>query len=301
MQLNVSRVFPDKNFDIVGMSYIGAPKSNTAMFITKKVDHLLKALEAVSECLVFAEDGVNVPDSLEDKHAFHFSKKPQLFYSRFAQEFEKERFEKEKKLKFNFLPGGYYLCEDSSIADCAYIEPGCVIGPDVQIGRNARILSGSVIRRTTIGDNFLANEYSVVGANGFTMAEDEEGNKFRIPTLGRVIIGNNVEIGAHNNISCGSGGDTIIEDNVKLDVLVHVGHDAHLKKNVEITACSIVGGFDVLEEGAYLGLNSTLRNRIIVGENALIGMGATVTKSVDPNTTVVGNPARVFEKNEIIE
>ena len=86
------------------------------------------------------------------------------------------------------------------------------------------------------------------------------------------------------------------EDYVKLDVLVHVGHDAHLYKNVEITACGIVGGFTELEERAYMGLNATTRNRIRLGKNCIIGMGATVTKSVDDNITVVGNPARPFEK-----
>ncbi len=296
MNFNVGRIIKGKTFDILGMSYIGNPKSNTAMFITKKVEHLLSALDKVQQCLIFAETGISVPDTLENNHAFYFSDKPQLAYARFANQFAEERFAEEKKLKFILTSSGYYISEDSVTEEDAYIEPGCVIGPDVQIGKNAKLLSGTVIRHSTIGDNFLANEYSVVGANGFTMSEDEEGNKIRIPTLGRVIIGNNVEVGAHDNISCGSGGDTVIEDNVKLDALVHIGHDAHLHKNVEITACSIVGGFDDLKERAYLGLNSTLRNRIVVGENAVIGMGSTVTKTVDANVTVAGNPARLFVK-----
>ena len=113
----------------------------------------------------------------------------------------------------------------------AYIEPGCFIGHNVKIGDNARILYGSVIKNAVVGDNFLCNEYALIGANGFNMAEDLDGNKIRIPSLGYVIIGNNVEIGAYNNISCGSGGDTIIEDWVKIDAHVHLGHDVHLKKN----------------------------------------------------------------------
>ena len=294
MKLNASRVVPEKHFDIIGMSYIGAPRSNTAMFITKKVEHLLSALKDVTECLVFAEEGVNVSQNLKDSHAFHFSKAPQLAYARFAALFAWARFEEEKKLKFNLMPGGFYVSSDVVVPSDAYIEPGCVIGPDVQIGKNARILTGTVIRRTTIGNDFIANEYAVIGANGFTMAEDESGNKFRIPTLGRVIIGNDVEIGAHDNISCGSGGDTIIDDHTKIDALVHLGHDVHLHNNVEITAGSIIGGFDDLGNHAYVGINAVLRNRITVGDNAIIGMGSTVTKSVDANITVAGNPAKLF-------
>lgn len=296
MKYNVSQVVNGKSFDIFGMSYIGAPRCNTAMFVTKKVEHLLTALETVNECLVFAESGIEVPERLAKKHAFHFSKKPQLSYARFANEYADARFEEEKKLKFNLMPGGYYVSEDVDIPENAYIEPGCVIGPDVQLGKNARILAGTIIKHTTVGDDFLSNEYAVIGSNGFTMAEDEEGNKFRIPTLGRVVIGSNVEVGAHDNISCGSGGDTVIESFVKLDALVHLGHDVRLQENVEITAGGIIGGFDNLGVHSYVGINAVLRNRINVGENAIIGMGSTVTKSVDANVTVAGNPARLFVK-----
>ena len=87
-----------------------------------------------------------------------------------------------------------------------------------------------ILEDAVIGDNFVACEDSTIGTNGFTMTEDESGNKFRIPTLGKVVIGNNaaVEIYSLTNISCGSAGNTIIEDNVKIDSLVHIGHDAYL-------------------------------------------------------------------------
>lgn len=296
MKYAVGRIVEGKSFDITGMSYIGAPRSNTAMFITKKVEHLLLALNEVEECLAFTETGIEVPEDLDQKHAFHFSEKPQLSYARFANEFAEERFKEEKELKFNLMPAGYYVSEDVEIPEDAYIEPGCVIGPDVKIGKNARILAGTVIKHTYIGNDFLSNEYAVIGANGFTMAEDEDGNKLRIPTLGRVVIGDNVEIGAHDNISCGSGGDTIIENFVKIDALVHLGHDVRLQENVEITAGGIIGGFDNLGAHAYVGINAVLRNRINVGEKAIIGMGSTVTKSVEANVVVAGNPARLFNK-----
>ncbi len=296
MHINVKQIVKDKTFDIYGMSYIGDPRSNTAMFVTKKVAGLIDSLKKVKECLVFAENGIDIPQELNDKHAFCFSDRPQLEYATFANNFAKERFKEEKNIAFIMQPGGFYLSEDAVISEGVYIEPGCVIGPDVQIGKKATILAGSVIRHATIGNDFLANQCAVIGANGFTMAEDDDGNKIRIPTLGRVVIGDNVEIGAHDNVSCGSGGDTIIEDNVKIDALVHIGHDAHLCRNVEITAGGIIGGFDTLGEHSYVGINAVLRNRINVGENAVIGMGSTVTKSVEPNVTVAGNPAKLFVK-----
>lgn len=296
MLFNVERIVPEKSFSITGTSYIGRPRSNTAMYITKKVEHLLAVLNEVDNCLIFAENTILVSDELEKKHAIVLCDKPQYEYAKFANLFEQERIKEERKLKYVLREGGYYVSEDVNIPDDAYIEPACVIGPDVLIGANSRILAGSTIKYTTIGNNFLSNQYAVIGANGFTMAEDDKGNKLRIPTLGRVVVGNNVEVGAHDNISCGSAGNTIIEDFVKLDAFVHIGHDAHLHKNVEITAGAIIGGFDVLEDRSYVGLNSTLRNRISLGENAFIGMGSTVTKSVEADVTVVGNPARPFVK-----
>ena len=297
MEFNVSRLVKGKDFNINGMSYIGAPKSNTAMFVTKKVEHLLEALESVEECLIFAETGISISEKLEKKHAFVLTNKPQLDYAKFANQFAEERFAAEKELKYSLTAGGFYVSSDVIIPEDAYVEPGCIIGPDVQIGKRAKILAGAIIKHATIGDDFVANEYSVTGANGFTMADDEDGNKVRIPTLGRVVIGNQVEVGVHNNISCGSGGDTILEDNVKLDALIHVGHDVHLGKNVEVTAGVTIGGFVDAGEGAYIGVGAILRNRITLGEKSFIGMGANVTKSVEPNVVVAGNPAKPFIKN----
>ncbi len=296
MEISVSRYSDKHSFMIKGASYIGAPRSNTAMFITKKVERLLPALESVKECLVFAEDGIVVSKELSAKHAFVFSKKPQLEYARFANQFAEERFEKEKLLQFKLMPGGYYLCEDSFVDEDAYIESGCVIGPDARIGKHAKLLANCVVRRCTIGDYFIANENSVIGANGFTMAEDEDGNKTRIPTLGRVLIGNNVEVGTQNNVSCGSGGDTILEDNVKMDSLIHIGHDVHLHKNVEVTAGVTFSGFVDAKEGTYIGVGAVLRNRITLGEHSFIGMGSNVTKSVEAGIIVAGNPAKPFVK-----
>lgn len=296
MIFDISGFDPEKFHNISGMSYIGKPKSSTAMYITLKVADLLSQLDKVENCLVFVEKGMDISENQGKKNSFVVCDDPRLEYAKFADFFAKKRFEKEKSIKYIFSPQGYYISEDSHIESDAYIEPGCVIGPNVTIGKNAKILANSVIRRASIGDNFLSNENAVIGANGFTMAEDEKGNKIRIPTLGRVVIGNNVEVGVNVNISCGSSDDTIIDDNVKIDALVHIGHDVHIHKNAEITAGGIIGGFDELYESSYVGINATLRNRITIGSNAVIGMGSTVTKSVENDTTVVGNPARKIER-----
>lgn len=212
----VSLLIPDCDFEISGASYIGNPQSNTVMYISKKVEHLLDNLSKVKESLVFAEDTIKIPQELKENNYFICSDNPQREYAEFVSRIFKMHFAQERKRRYIFTEEGYYIGENVSIGENAYIEPGCVIGHDVIIGKDACILSGAVIKNSIIGDDFLANEYAVIGAYGFTMAEDENGNKFRIPTLGKVIIGNCVEIGAHDNISCGSGGIQLLKIMLKL-------------------------------------------------------------------------------------
>lgn len=283
---------------VVAVSYAGNPLNNTCMYISAKVKQLVENLKNVTGCLVFLEQGVDIPENTAERNCFVYTDNPQRDYAKYVKEIETEKENIQKKQRYTFTEGGYFLGQNAEIGDNAYIEPNCLIGHDVTIGKNARIFSGAKIKNATIGDNFIAGENCVIGTYGFTMTDDSEHNKIRIPTIGKVVIGNNVEIGTLTNVSVGSAGDTIIKDNVKIDALVHIGHDARMEKNVEIPAGAIIGGFDILHEGAYVGINATLRNRIEIGAGALIGMGAVVTKNVAEEEVVIGNPARPLRKEK---
>lgn len=298
MEYFVNKLDSNYNFTVSGVSYIGNPKMNTAMYVSKKVAHLVKKLETLQNCLVFAEEGIEVTDELNKKNCFVFCQNPQLSYARFVNNFAEEKRNIDSKRKYKLTDAGYYLGENVQIGCNSYIEPGCLIGHDVVIGSNATILAGSIIKNAVIGDDFFCNEKAVIGSSSFTMYEDENGNKCRMATLGKVMIGNHVEIGAYDNISAGGCGDTVIEDYVKIDVLIHIGHEAHLHKNAELIAGTIVGGFADIGENAYIGINSSIRNRISIGSHSIIGMGSNVTRSVEAKETVVGNPARVYIKDK---
>lgn len=293
--VNVKTIDKNYDFEIKGPSYIGRPVSNTFMFITKKIEKQVDNLKRVNNCLVYAEEGMLIDSALKKENCIVETKNPQLEYARFALLFEKEKARFNASRKYSER-NGYCVGENVVIGKNTIIEPGCFLDHDVIIGDNCRILAKAAIRNSVIGNNVLINENALVGSNGFNMTEDECGNKIRIPTLGKVVISNNCEIGAFDNISCGSGGNTFLDEYVKLDALVHIGHDVQLSKNVEITAGCVIGGFVEISEGGYIGINSVLRNRIKIGKNAFVGMGAVVTKSVEDGVTVVGNPAKPFEK-----
>jgi UDP-3-O-[3-hydroxymyristoyl] glucosamine N-acyltransferase len=296
MQYSVKNISGKYDFCVCGASYAGNPRNNTMMYITKKVEHLISNLAEKKECLVFVEKGINVPDEMKKNNCFISSSNPQYEYAKFAGLFSSEQRRIEQEEGYSLTDGGYYIGTNVVIGNNAYIEPGVLIGHNVTIGNNAIIHAGTVIKHANIGDNFICNENSAIGVYSFTMAEDENGNKFRIPSLGRVIIGNDVEVGACSDIEIGACGDTILEDYVKIAGVVHVGHEAHLKRNTEITAGAIIAGFVELDEHTYLGVNSTIRNRIHLGANCIVGMGANVTKSVEANVTVAGNPAKILER-----
>ena len=293
--INVNSIDKKYNFEIIGPSYVGRPVSNTFMFVSKKIENQMINLKRINNCLIFVENGTNYDVNLKKYNCIIETDNPQLEYTKFAQLFDAEKNKINALRKYTSI-NGYFCGENVVIGENTIIEPGCLIDHDVKIGNNCRICSKTIIRNAIIGNNVLVNENALIGSNGFNMAEDENGNKIRIPTLGKVIISDNCEIGAFNNISCGSGGNTFLDEFVKLDALVHIGHDVQLSRNVEITAGSIIGGFVEISEGAYVGINSVLRNRINVGKKAFVGMGAVVTKSVEDGITVVGNPAKPFER-----
>jgi len=201
---------------IKSASYVGNPISNTVLYISKKIEKQLFNLSKVTDCLIFCENTIEVPEELSKLHSFIMTSNPQLDYSRFVNALAIEIENTNRSRKYTLAKEGYYIGEGVRIGKNAYIEPFCLIDHDVIIGDDAHIYSGSKIRNSEIGNNFVAFENSVVGSNGFTMAIDEFGAKVRIPTLGKVIIGNNVEVGMMSNICIGSGGNTIIEIMSKL-------------------------------------------------------------------------------------
>lgn len=294
---NVRDFYPEYSFDIMGASYAGAPKDNTVMFISMKVIKLIENLNGHHDCLVFVPKTASVPKEVENKNGIIYCDNPQLEFARFATKLDSKIQNKNKYRRYH-EKNGSVIGENVNIGEETYIEPGCFIDHDVTIGANSKILSGCRIRNAIIGDNFICNENAVIGNASFTIAEDDNGYKVRIPALGNVIVGNDVEVGPLNDIARGTCGSTILEDRVKLDGLVHIGHEAHLCEDVEITAGVTIAGFVHIGKKGYLGIGSSVKNRISIGKNSIIGMGAVVIRTVDENTVVVGNPARMIRKNE---
>lgn len=194
-----------------------------------------------------------------------------------------------------FTPGIHSSCiidPDAEIAD------DVSIAPFVQIGK-ARIGKGTVISANVriyddvvIGDYCFIKEGAVIGGQGYGYEIDNEGNRFRFPQIGGVIIGNHVDIGGNTCIDRGALSDTIIEDYAKIDNLCHVAHNVHIGKNAMVIACSEVSGSCKIGENAWIGPNTSVRDWRNIGSNSTIGIGSNVVKDVPSNEVWAGNPAK---------
>jgi acyl-[acyl carrier protein]--UDP-N-acetylglucosamine O-acyltransferase len=167
------------------------------------------------------------------------------------------------------------------------VEKGCVLREGVVIEANTVIHSG-----TTVGANTRIRSCSSIGGDGFGFERLDNALPLRFPHLGGVIIGDNVEIGSCTAIARGTLSDTVIENNVKIDNLVHIAHNCLIKNGAFIIACAEVSGGVVIGENSWISPNSSINQKIVIGENSLVGLGSVVTKDVEPSCIYAGNPAR---------
>lgn len=169
----------------------------------------------------------------------------------------------------------------------------CYIGNDVTIGDNVTIRNNvSIECPTMIGENTVINSGVVIGTDGFGYYKKHDTIYEKVPHFGGVIIGKNVEIGANTCIDRGTLDDTWIGDNVKIDNLCHIAHNTEIGSNSLVVALSLLGGSSKLKENVYVAPGAIIRNQLTVEKNAIIGMGAVVTKDVAENLTVAGVPAK---------
>lgn len=176
-----------------------------------------------------------------------------------------------------------------NIHKSAVIEDGVIIGSNVTIGAQSVIKSGTIIENdVTIGC------CSVVGSEGFQLIKVPNNAPLHITHVGRCHICENVFIGDNTCIANSLfEGETRIGYGTKIDNLVHIAHNVCIGENVVVTAHVILCGSSILEDGVWIAPNSSVLNRVSIGQGAVVGLGSVVTRDVKPNTVVYGSPAKV--------
>lgn len=186
--------------------------------------------------------------------------------------------------------------EDSIIDPTAVIGANVVIESGCRIGKNVVIEPNVVIHKgTIIGDNSRIRSCTSIGSDGFGFERIGD-DIVRFPHLGRVQIGQNVEVGACVAIARGTLSDTIIHDQVKIDNLVHIAHNVIIHDGAFVIACAEVSGSVEIGKNAWIAPNACINQKLKIGDSALVGLGAVVTKNVENDSIVAGNPAKKLVK-----
>lgn len=188
------------------------------------------------------------------------------------------------------------VSDKASIGECVYIGPYCIIGEAV-IGNNSVIESHvRIYDGVTIGQRCNIKDGAILGGAGFGFERDASGNKFRFPQIGRLILGNDVEVGANTCIDRGALSDTIIGDHTKINNLCHIAHNNRIGRNVTITGCVNISGSSVIDDDVWIAPNATIRGFIHLGKGCVVGMGSVATKDIPEGETWIGIPAKKIEK-----
>ncbi|GAB1394820.1 UDP-3-O-(3-hydroxymyristoyl)glucosamine N-acyltransferase [Rhodocyclaceae bacterium] len=156
----------------------------------------------------------------------------------------------------------------------------CWIGPDVEIGEDSVLYPGvKVYPGCRIGRRAIIHAGAVIGADGFGFAKDGE-TWVKIAQTGRVIIGDDVEVGANTTIDRGALEDTVIEDGVKLDNQIQIGHNVRIGRNTALAGCVGIAGSAKVGAGCTAGGGAIILGHLELADNVHVSAGTLVTKSI---------------------
>lgn len=195
------------------------------------------------------------------------------------------------------LGSGVALEPGAVVGPGAELGAGCrvsanaVIGPGVRIGRDGIIGPGASIRYCLAGDRLRVLAGTRIGEDGFGYAPGPEGH-LKVPQLGRVIIGDDVEIGANTTIDRGSGPDTVIADGVIIDNLVQIAHNVQIGRNSVIVSQVGISGSTTVGENVVIGGQAGITGHLALGDGVKIAAQSGVMTDVPPGATFGGSPAQ---------
>ncbi len=225
---------------------------------------------------------------------------PYVYYARAAQLFGSESrpvpgiharavVEAEAEIPASVTVGpGCHIGHRARLGERVVIDANCTIGEDASIGEDSRLgPSVTVYPRSLIGKRALIHAGVVIGADGFGMAPDS-GRWIKIPQTGRAVIGDDVEIGANTTIDRGALDDTVIEDGVKLDNQIQIGHNVRIGAHTAMAGCAAVAGSTRIGRHCAIGGAARIIGHLTIADHVTISAAAVVTKSITRAGTYTG-------------
>lgn len=278
--------------EILGVSSVVEPKDNTLMFCNEKFYNKYKDnLNKVKNCIILLPKSLEKENIKLENNEIRFVNNPRVAFGKILEE-------QEKREEKRYISKDAIIDKKSNIGNNALIEPQVIIEEDVKIGKNVTIKSGTKIKSgTTIGNDCYIGNNSALGVDGLAYEYDEEKEYYqKIPQLGKLIIEDNVDIGANSVVAKGAINNTKICKGSKIDNNCFVSHNVELGKNTIMVGNSIVMGSAKIGDNSYISGGVTIRDNIKLGDNVFVGMGSVVTKDVENNEQVIGVPAKQIKK-----
>lgn len=289
-----------------------------------EVTGVASAASATAETLVFAEDAASLNIALasgaaavivspritppESAKILLVGAQPRLLFARAARMLRPDEAEtgvhptavvdRSASLGERVSIGAYAVIENGAVIGAGTrIGSGAVIGAGVRIGANCRIYPRVVIYAgSELGDRAVVHAGAVLGSDGFGYVRDAvSGEYLQFPQQGRLVIEDDVELGANTTIDRGALEETRIERGVKIDNLVHLGHNVRVGRNVVIAAQTGVSGSSSIGAGAVVGGQVGIGDHAVVEEQVILGSGSGVLthkKVKGAGVVFWGRPAR---------
>jgi UDP-3-O-[3-hydroxymyristoyl] glucosamine N-acyltransferase len=169
------------------------------------------------------------------------------------------------------------------------IGAGCVIGEGVTIGDDSCLYPRVVIYDgCSLGKRVILHSGAVIGADGFGIAQDDAGRWVKIPQIGAVRIGDDVEVGANTTIDRGALDDTLIEDGVKLDNQIQIGHNCRIGAHTAMAGCVAVAGSADIGRHCTIGAASVILGHLSLADHVNVSAGTVISRSIRQPGTYTG-------------
>ncbi len=205
------------------------------------------------------------------------------------------RIDPSAKIGKNCFIGAHVVIEENVIiGDNCRLEAGCVIARGCQIGNACRIGVNAYISYCLMGSNCYIYSGARIGCDGFGF-NFENGCHVRIPQIGRVIIGNDVEIGANTCVDRGALDDTVIGDGCRIDNLVQIAHNDKMGRGCVIVSQTGIAGSCTFGDYVVCGGQSGFADHLTVGSGAQIAAQSGIMRDIAPGAVVMGSPAVPFK------
>lgn len=193
-----------------------------------------------------------------------------------------------------------YLAAGATLGNNVVVDTQVFIGANVRVGNNVKLYPGvKIYYDCVIGDNCIIHANTVVGSDGFGFAPQEDGTYKKVPQIGNVIIGNDVEIGANCTLDRATMGSTRIGNGVKLDNLIQIAHNVEIGDNTVMAAQSGVAGSSKIGKNCRIGGQVGVVGHISVADFTSIQAQSGIARTVkQPNTSLAGTPAFDYVKEQ---